>query len=724
MSRHRPHTRSNSFPESIDLSLLSFSCSLSTIPTLASDSITASLSSVSFRVRHEVHHKPTSQTNIVPLNDNLLLLPADSDSQDGFSSNHTTGRAWSRAVLAAPTSPRLRGILQETACVEKWAVRLPFAYQGRPSFNRQGMQSTLSRNADAPGHIPWGETKSVQQLEWIAEGSMYPPELYSKAILEIRSRPRLNRSDADYSSNRTGPTKSHKSPAKYGASPSKKNVIAASRPTCGANSVSQPSTTSHSRWQADSKLPIPSRCKAPGKDVFQPKVRTSGLRQPSRIGQLKTPHPLRYPSEVAEVEVTAKKAPKSKRGSIATFDMINSLRVQCATLAVRTPPGNRSTFVLDGVISDSSTPTDSEHREAEQRTVKGVWTPCNGGAKSADFSGNDFGSRLSSIYPTATISTRSQTESQRQPVYHFRPRPVGSSRPTSMSSVSTHSSTRGERSSRVAGTRKRPLYHRKQQSSNIRRGPEDLSVHLSTHFPSRRRGTSVGTATIASVVITDEVKKEVRFAPLPTTMRRYPPESSDSDSDNELADDSARSSIGLVPPQPPVRLKPHSPWLPTLRKRSISEISWSSHLAYMPTSTSLDPQEAATTIEAHLRTSDLNATDQPKLGPSYPSPPKTVSRTSEHPHPQRSAKHSFARRSLSRIMKMETAPRETRRDGRPASLSIPNKQPQSWHIDENNARRLGNTVPRDAPPSSCKSRIPLPRLRFGGIFSRFTQQEK
>ncbi|KAJ3523522.1 hypothetical protein NMY22_g11403 [Coprinellus aureogranulatus] len=106
--RHPHHTRSTSYPESVNLSLLSFSRSLSTVPSLSSESIFASLSSVSFP-----DQLPTPQTssppNIIPLKDNILTLspPLYSPKDSPNSGNR------SRVIIAAPTSPRIKQIQEE-----------------------------------------------------------------------------------------------------------------------------------------------------------------------------------------------------------------------------------------------------------------------------------------------------------------------------------------------------------------------------------------------------------------------------------------------------------------------------------------------------------------------------------------------------------------------------------------------------------------------------------
>jgi hypothetical protein len=121
---HRHHARSTSYPESINLSLLTFSRSLSTVPSLSSGSITASLYSVSFPDHIPIPGSVTSP-EIVPLKDNILTLSPGScfDSPDNLSSNQA--KSQTRITIAAPTSPRLKQIREEPACVTKWVVSGP-----------------------------------------------------------------------------------------------------------------------------------------------------------------------------------------------------------------------------------------------------------------------------------------------------------------------------------------------------------------------------------------------------------------------------------------------------------------------------------------------------------------------------------------------------------------------------------------------------------------------
>ena len=174
------------------------------------------------------------------------------------------------------------------------------------------------------------------------------------------------------------------------------------------------------------------------------------------------------------------------------------------------------------------------------------------------------------------------------------------------------------------------------------------------------------------------VKKQVRFAPLPTVIRRYPPDSEDSEDEG-----GARHY-----PSEPQRSETfngatiQSPWLRQLPPRASS--------LRAPSSTHSRYPEMPSTQAIPSGLSPLKKT--------APQAPPVVIR------PAVRTKNSFARRSLSKIMKID----------RPISFGLPTIS-SAWSLNENKGRRE-----REDDASSTKTTgIPLPKLRLGNLFSRF-----
>ncbi|KAL1666389.1 hypothetical protein GGF50DRAFT_125665 [Schizophyllum commune] len=98
------------------------------------------------------------------------------------------------AKVTVPTAPRMRAMLKDEPCVDRWLDNL--------------------RYSSIPGHSPWGETEDAAAPSWLPEGSIYTPEAFRQALSSARSSPayqpifRKARSSApgDGSSSPTSPT--------------------------------------------------------------------------------------------------------------------------------------------------------------------------------------------------------------------------------------------------------------------------------------------------------------------------------------------------------------------------------------------------------------------------------------------------------------------------------------------------------------------------------------
>ncbi|KAI5895365.1 uncharacterized protein SCHCODRAFT_02686764 [Schizophyllum commune H4-8] len=116
----------------------------------------------------------------------MITRPAIVDLKGGLQSRF--------AKVTVPTVPRMRAMLKDEPCVDRWLDNL--------------------RYSSIPGHSPWGETEDAAAPSWLPEGSSYTPEAFRQALSSARSSPayqtifRKARSSApgDGSSSPTSPT--------------------------------------------------------------------------------------------------------------------------------------------------------------------------------------------------------------------------------------------------------------------------------------------------------------------------------------------------------------------------------------------------------------------------------------------------------------------------------------------------------------------------------------
>ncbi|KAL0065180.1 hypothetical protein AAF712_007850 [Marasmius tenuissimus] len=74
-----------------------------------------------------------------------------------------------RATTTIPTPPRLRTMLKENLCIERWS-------------------NTIRTTCEAPGHTPWGNIGDCEAVDWIPEGSVHPYEAFQEALTKARTR--------------------------------------------------------------------------------------------------------------------------------------------------------------------------------------------------------------------------------------------------------------------------------------------------------------------------------------------------------------------------------------------------------------------------------------------------------------------------------------------------------------------------------------------------------
>ncbi|KAF8966331.1 hypothetical protein BDZ97DRAFT_1917707 [Flammula alnicola] len=128
-------------------SLLSETVTLDSLSTRSSDSLPA------FPVC-----KPPDIT-MIGLGDHLKFFSAAlSQPKEESGKQHVQ----SKVTIAAPTSPRLKSMFKECLSIRKWAES--------------------SGGWQAPGHVPWESIQEKASTNWVPEGSIFPPELFSLAL--------------------------------------------------------------------------------------------------------------------------------------------------------------------------------------------------------------------------------------------------------------------------------------------------------------------------------------------------------------------------------------------------------------------------------------------------------------------------------------------------------------------------------------------------------------
>ncbi|KAF5316138.1 hypothetical protein D9619_006453 [Psilocybe cf. subviscida] len=147
-------------------SLDGFFANINHLPPLLSESVTLdSLSSKS-----SVETIPAA----FPLSKGLprCLLLGLGENLKFFSESLSLGgspRKPTRVTISSPTSPRLRTMMKECLSIQQWAE------------NSAGWQ--------APGHMPWSNvTDKATAQPWASEGSVLPADFVSMALLEARAR--------------------------------------------------------------------------------------------------------------------------------------------------------------------------------------------------------------------------------------------------------------------------------------------------------------------------------------------------------------------------------------------------------------------------------------------------------------------------------------------------------------------------------------------------------
>ena len=94
-----------------------------------------------------------------------------------------------KIVITSPTSPRLKSMFKECLCISKWAVGLFFCDITTAVNNSFSRLKECLTGWRAPGHIPWGNLpdRTTDDEKWLPEGSLYSPEDFSRALYQARA---------------------------------------------------------------------------------------------------------------------------------------------------------------------------------------------------------------------------------------------------------------------------------------------------------------------------------------------------------------------------------------------------------------------------------------------------------------------------------------------------------------------------------------------------------
>ncbi|TFK29716.1 hypothetical protein FA15DRAFT_287773 [Coprinopsis marcescibilis] len=650
---------SNGVRNSVDLGSLHFPSSILRLPSIVSPSFSSNSSLYGYSAPPSFRHSlvGSHKFDVVGLNDNLRLVSAQNGNND----------LYRPAVLSAPTPPRLKSMGTEALSVEKWIDSLA--------------------DFESIEYTPWNEVwgNAPYPSSWIPEGSLYPPDVFSTAISSVRGRS-YNREYSDYSStDRTDIANKFQNPGGPINTSREENSAQGQARRVG---TAIPRAINHYIHSPD-----PNR---DGRKTDKNK-RSSTIAErrnhppPPRLGS-----PLHYPSHsAAPVDANAFQGPPSpvslysayshlpqysyqgRRKSIATYDMIGSLRSQCATLELHSPlelMKNQPSLSLAGHLPN-----------------RWAFTP------TGDV---DFGSRLSLLYPRAG--------SHQGPLADFsgphKRLSSGSSRSTNSLTTTYGRSVyrRNTSSSSNSSTGKSSWHGTRYGYSTLRSSHISYKESQPLHRPAvSRRVTSV---------CTKRAKKVVRFAPLPVYFKATGLSRSTSfdqevdstgSSDDQMPAGMASKKQQLTPiigahhrsmyslqPGASFQGERYSPWVPGTGTGS-NLTSKPTLRRQAPLLTGITPPASALVLSTD--TAEGAPTDQPP-----------TSRLS-------ALKKTFARRSLIRIIKSEShsSLRRASQHSGPPGGEIP---PTS---DATEGSYKGQTTPRE--PEQQKSRIPLPLRKVLGL---------
>ncbi|KAG7094063.1 hypothetical protein E1B28_007683 [Marasmius oreades] len=87
----------------------------------------------------------------------------------GIGSSSTISEEGQMITTTIPTPPRLRTILRENLCIQRWS-------------------ETIKNNCEVPGHTPWANLGNYKEIEWIPEGSIHPHDAFQAALAKVRGR--------------------------------------------------------------------------------------------------------------------------------------------------------------------------------------------------------------------------------------------------------------------------------------------------------------------------------------------------------------------------------------------------------------------------------------------------------------------------------------------------------------------------------------------------------
>ncbi|EAU90515.2 hypothetical protein CC1G_00899 [Coprinopsis cinerea okayama7 len=587
-------------------------------------------------------------------------------------------------MIAAPTAPRLKSLEKETLSVEKWIDSLSDASSGS---NHSGSSKGYHRTS-----------------AWIPEGSLYPPGDYASAVAAARSRS-YQRMYSDYSSTSASGTGSTVYPKQqFQAEKYSKRV----------------STTNH-RYTVHSQTPS-THGKDPVDNPFFGTRPTPGVVQPQRRGKLsvsslrdlslRSSAPLDSPygyrnyrghtpsfySRPKPIDCRA----HERRRSIATHEMINSLRSQCATLATHRPEwkaysrhtSSRGASFAQVSAAPRSLPPSTRRRGRKWMEADLNWAGSD--SESIPSLESDFGSRLSLVYPRTIISPPSHR------MYQSRAR-LGHSRSKSTISIS--------RGGSCSESSEELVWSLGGRAGSLARGSTVVAKEPALRRPQmwntnhrRFHSQSLPPSALAKVTRKSDRRrshgalKMVRFAPLPTSKKinhEVTPSTSSSStwssSSTGLSAPASDKEANVVPSSlnSTQRLRPVDGSVPSTPVSSKCGETTPNPLGPQQHQVKMEPDKPSPLdVFPYPKDHSLDDPDSSKTSNNQP-----LSRSPSSHFFSR----TFSRRSLSRIIRSETGTRGDVEMNRVSSTF------KSRIVDENAGRR-------DTPATRAqqKSRIPLP----------------
>ncbi|KAG6910019.1 hypothetical protein DXG01_013741 [Tephrocybe rancida] len=87
-----------------------------------------------------------------------------------------------KVLTSIATPPRMRNLLLEPLCIDKWVVSRICKSASKAITHCSPPQETVSIRTQPPGHIPWGPPAPIKECPWVPSGSLFSPGNFKHAL--------------------------------------------------------------------------------------------------------------------------------------------------------------------------------------------------------------------------------------------------------------------------------------------------------------------------------------------------------------------------------------------------------------------------------------------------------------------------------------------------------------------------------------------------------------